>query len=267
MATLLSNNSYVYDIITLQAMTKPNEKLQAITLRKQGESITTIARKLHISKSTASTWCKDINLTQKQLEHIAKLSGHRATLGLLHASEQQRKKRQEDIVTQNSFGSKDVGILTDRDLFMVGLGLYWGEGYKKGSQELGFTNSDPLIILFYIEWLKKIYRIDTKSLILRISINAQHASRVDTVLAFWSALTKISESQFTKTSLIKTSSKKRYSNYENHYGTLRIKVRRGTQLRRRILGSIASLTPTAHRTREILARNAQSFHGRSSLSK
>ena len=140
-------------------------------------------------------------------------------------------------------GKRDVGKLSKRDIHMVGLGLYWGEGYKKGSQELGFTNSDPALILFYVEWLNRIYNIEPDSLILRVSINMQHKERIKEVVEYWSSLTQIPLSQFTKSSLIKTTSKKVYANTAPHYGTLRIKVRKGTALRRRILGSIRALQP------------------------
>jgi hypothetical protein len=123
---------------------------------------------------------------------------------------------------------------------MVGLGLYWGEGYKKGSQEMGFTNSDPDMIRFYIDWLHASYGIRRSNLILRVSINNQHTFRVTEVEEYWSKVCNIPRNQFTKMSLIKVQSKKHILTTD-HYGTLRIKVRKGTQLRRRVLGSITAI--------------------------
>jgi hypothetical protein len=159
----------------------------------------------------------------------------------LKASEKQRVQRQKNIEASTRKGRSEVGQLSKRDIYMIGLGLYWGEGYKKGSQELGFTNSDPAMVIFYIKWLSVTYNIERKNLILRVSINDQHAGRIAIVEKYWSKATKIPCSQFTKTSLIKNQSKKIYPNLETHFGTLRIKVRRGTELRRRILGSISAL--------------------------
>ncbi len=224
-------------------MTKPHQQQKAIIMRKKGLSITSIAQQLVVSKSTVSGWCRDINLTEKQITLIAEKSKHHATLGLLKASEAQRVKRQANIVTAVQLGKSDVGKLSKRDIYMLGLGLYWGEGYKKGSQELGFTNSDPSMITIYIEWLRQIYCIPKKNMILRISINDSHTSRANEILKYWSNLTGVPFSQFTKTSFIKVGGKKVYLNTANHFGTLRIKVRRGTELRRRILGSIAALKP------------------------
>ena len=224
-------------------MKKDSIKTKALVLRQQGESINTIAKKLSISKSTASVWCRDIALSETQIKILSEKSNNRAISALLHASERKRNERIIATEKEMRIGKRDVGKLSKRDIFMVGLGLYWGEGYKKGSQELGFTNSDPALILFYVEWLNRIFSIESNSLILRVSINFQHKERIKEVVEYWSSLTQIPLSQFTKSSLIKTISKKVHTNNIPHYGTLRIKVRKGTALRRRILGSIQALQP------------------------
>lgn len=221
-------------------MTKVTSHEKAIELRKRGNSISEIAQKLNVSKSTASHWCKEISLTDKQLVQIAQRSAHNSTLGLLKAAELKRRTRVQATIEAQILGKNDVGKLTKRDVCMVGLGLYWGEGYKKGSQEMGFTNSDPSMICFYIKWLHTCYGIESKDLILRVSINSQHSGRVKVVEEHWAKICEVPLKQFTKTSLIKVHSKKHY-NLSEHFGTLRIKIRRGTQLRRRVLGSISAL--------------------------
>lgn len=222
-------------------MAKQKEKEQAILLRKSGKSIKEISNALSVSKSTASLWCRNISLSPTQIKRIAERSKHQAVEALLLSAEKQRIEREIRTRKMKSFGIQDVGKLQKRDLFMVGLGLYWGEGYKQGSQELGFTNSNPEIIKLYVKWLKEIYSIEKSMLILRVSINDSHKYRIKNVQKYWSELLNVPLTQFTKPSLIKVTSKKIYSNKENHYGTLRVKVRRGTDLRRRILGSISAL--------------------------
>ena len=138
-------------------------------------------------------------------------------------------------------GARDVGTLSQRDLFLLGLALYWGEGYKNGNEECGLTNSDPAIITTFIEWLRRIYAIPSTDLILRVSVNETHRHRVQIIEKYWSQMTGVPLSQFTSTSLIKARSKKAYADAESHFGTLRVKVRRGTALRRRIMGSIGIL--------------------------
>ena len=65
---------------------------------------------------------------------------------------------------------KIIGTLSNRDILMIGLGLYWGEGYKYENGELGFTNSNPQMIRFYFKWLE-LWKVEKSSLIFRLTIN------------------------------------------------------------------------------------------------
>lgn len=217
------------------------EKIIALKLRKDGAGIGEIASKLNVSKSTVSYWCKDIVLTKEQFKKILSNTAFRRNAGSLKGAEQKRKERINRVEYWKRQGLRDVGDITKRDLFVAGLALYWGEGYKKGSMETAITNSDPSIISLYIKWLKEIYCVDKKDLILRVSINESHKNREEIVNKYWAKITGISRSQFTKTSFIKSKSSKIYSNANEHFGTLRVKARRGTNLRYRILGSIEAL--------------------------
>lgn len=221
-------------------MAKFKEKNQAIKLRNTGWSIGDIAKRVSVSKSTVSMWCRDIALSDTMIEQIAKKSKRKSTDALLHYSESVRLQRQLRTEESESEGKKRLGTLSNRDVYCIGLGLYWGEGYKKGSQEFGFTNSDPQMVLFYLQWLQVVFGVQKCDLILRISINTQHALRAHQVEQYWQQLLGVSSESFTKLSLIKTESKKIY-NDRSHMGTLRIKVRKGTSMRREVMGAIRSI--------------------------
>lgn len=57
------------------------------------------------------------------------------------------------------------------------------------------------------------------------------------MVSFWSKVTGIPRTQFTRTSFIRTKVKKVYDDKDNHFGTFRVKVKNGTNLLRRILGA------------------------------
>ncbi|KKW45886.1 MAG: hypothetical protein UY98_C0035G0004 [Candidatus Kaiserbacteria bacterium GW2011_GWA2_58_9] len=210
-------------------------------MRRRGKSIRHISSTLHASKSTVSYWCRNISLSSKQIQKLVlnKLEG--AAVGRLRAAERKRSARLAAIQAEGELGAQAVGSLSQRDLFILGAGLYWGEGYKNGNEECGLTNSDPAIIRAFIQWLKEIHSVRMVDLILRVSINATHKHRDREIKRYWSLITTIPLAQFTKTSFIKISSRKIYKNSHIHFGTLRVKVRRGTALRRRILGSIGEI--------------------------
>ncbi len=221
-------------------MAKFKQKIDALELRKQGNSITDIAKKLQVSKSTISGWCRDIALSDKAIARISKKSEAKSTSALLHYSESIRLKRQINTLASSEIGKQRLGCINDRDIFCIGLGLYWGEGYKKGSQEFGFTNSDTGMMLFYLRWLEVVFGIKKCDLILRVSINELHKARAEEVEQFWSKLLGVPRVQFTKISLVKMKNQKVFKDTK-HMGTLRIKVRRGTSLRREVLGSLESI--------------------------
>jgi len=136
-------------------------------------------------------------------------------------------------------GSLLIDQLSKRDLLLVGIGLYWGEGTKNNRARI--TNSDPEMIKFAIKWFKYIWNIPKDSFSCHILINEIHRNRVSEVENYWSEVTQIPKSQFTKTVLIKARNKKKYDNFNKHFGTLVLSIRKGTDLRHKIEGLISKI--------------------------
>jgi hypothetical protein len=84
-------------------------------------------------------------------------SANAGRISFQNAARARSQLYQRETLKQEELGSNDTASLSSRDIHMLGLGLYWGEGYKRGSRELGFTNSDPLIARFFIRWLELMY--------------------------------------------------------------------------------------------------------------
>src|SRR3989344_4533378 len=99
-------------------------KKKAIKLRNQGYSYKYIAQKLRVSKSTLSGWLARVPYvpneeTTQRIEQARKKSG-----------QAKNRKKIESITKAQEIAKKDIGRLTRRDLFMLGIGLYIGEGSK-----------------------------------------------------------------------------------------------------------------------------------------
>ncbi len=210
---------------------------KAKSMRLNGTSIGEISSQLKISKSTISFWCKDIELSDVAIQKISVKGREKSVRGLLRYSEIIRKNRIERHTEQKKEGVVLVGELKERDLLMTGFGLYWGEGYKGGG-ELGFTNSNPQMIAFYLKWLK-IFGIAKSDLIFRLTINNLFKSNQKEIETFWIELLGVKRDQFSKTTIIKTHLKKGFIKDMSKYkGILRVKVRRGLGLKNKILGAI-----------------------------
>jgi hypothetical protein len=220
----------------------PEIKETALKLRQNGVSLGDIAKKFGVSKSTASFWCKDIILTKAAIKRIKTLGNTKSVQGLLRYSEFKRKERMERNILQRKEGIVILGTLSDRDILMIGLGLYWGEGYKYENCELGFTNSNPDMIRFYFKWLE-LWNVKKDALIFRLTINEFFKKEENNIKNFWINFLGVKKKQFSKTTFIKTKLKKAsLKNKEKYKGILRVKVRRGTYLRNKILGAIEHIS-------------------------
>ncbi|MBI2066202.1 hypothetical protein HYT60_01735 [Candidatus Woesebacteria bacterium] len=221
-------------------MSKSVQKIRARELRKQGQSIKEIAKKLKVSPSSVSTWCRDIELTPKQTKTLEERARdpYYGRRGVYLAS--LKRKQNLKINKLIKEGAKEIGNLTKRELFLVGVALYWGEGFKKDKQA-GIANQDPKIINMFIKWLQVCFGYRKTNLVARVIINSSHKSRAGEIQHYWSKQTGIPMEQFRKPTLQTIIWKKKYENPNDYYGVLRIKVRKSADFLRSIYGFIAGL--------------------------
>lgn len=221
-------------------MAKPKLKEKARKLRQEGLSIKAIANKLKISSSTASLWCKDIKLTLEQIVELEKRYKDPYYGKRLDNVLRQRRKRIKKIELLKKQGINEVGKLNKREILIAGIALYWAEGFKK-DKRLGFANSDPAMIKFFLNWLTKGCRVSKKSIRLRVGLNISHKDRIKEVEVYWSKLTKIPKDQFQKPFFQKSIWKKVFPKPEEYFGVLRIRANKQLALFRKINGWIEGM--------------------------
>ena len=216
----------------------PYIKQKAKSLRQSGKSLQDIVSELDLNKSTVSYWCRDIQLSVNALNKIKYNGNAKSMAGLLRYAEVKRAERIERTKIHKQRGVDLIGELSNRDILMIGLGLYWGEGYKESNGEMGFTNSNFQMITFYIKWLE-LLEVSKKNLIFRLTINNYFKKKEKVIKNFWVNHLNVKDGQFSKTTIIKTNLKKRsLKNIETYKGVLRVKVRNGLALKNKILGAI-----------------------------
>lgn len=216
---------------------KIKEKHNAIALRKQGKTYSEILRVIHVAKSTLGIWLKDAKLSKyenqkfTEAKRLASLRGGRA-------KKDQRIKKQTKILSQSQSEIKNI---SDRELFLIGVVLYWAEGakekeYSPGSQ-LQFSNMDSRMIQIFLVWLIKVCKIDKNMIIFNIFLHQTHKSRVGEVRGYWSKITGFPVDNFStvywKRSELKTNRK---NTEEKYHGVLKIKVRQSSDLVRKLAG-------------------------------
>jgi hypothetical protein len=102
-------------------------------------------------------------------------------------------------------------------LFGLGLGLYWGEGDKRGNEGARLSNSDPKLIKSYINFLIETLGIDKERLRFSIQIPPDLSSK-DT-LNFWINELNLNKNQFYKPYILKKRGNGSYKN-KSKYGTI-----------------------------------------------
>lgn len=222
-------------------MSKSNERLKAIELRKNGESVGKIARLLSTSKSSVSLWTRHIALTIEQVEKLR----HNSLVGSERTRIQQAMKLKNDrlklIDTKNNEGESEFKSLNVKEIDIAGLCLYWSEGSKK-NRRVELCNSDSNLIKGFIKWLNICYQIPLSEFHCYVGINEAHKEREKKVKKYWHNITGIPYSNFTKTSFKKYPLKKNYENFNEHFGTLVVKVERSARIFYKILGKIHGLS-------------------------
>ncbi len=220
-------------------MAKSAQRLQARTLRKDGMSIQNIAKHVSNSKSTISRWCSDIVLTDDQIQKLIEDDREGARRGRLIASRNKQKERAERVESYQLEAFHDVEAITNRDMFMLGIGLYWAEGCKQRGQVI-FANTDPVMIKAFLAFIHHTYKEEFQ-VSCRIQLNIDHKDRYQEVLRYWIRELKLTKDQFRQPSFIHTKHKKIFKTRSTYYGVMQIRIRKSTNLNYKMCGYINSV--------------------------
>ena len=210
-----------------------NLKIKAIRLRRGGSSYGEIKKKLGAPKSTLSYWLKDVSLTEEQKKRL--YTGN--VLALARGSQSQKERRLREIAEIITNAKKEISDSISLESYrLFGAALYWAEGNKKNT--LGITNSDPYLILFMVKWFEKILGA-SPSKDMKVHLNIYPQQNEQDIKKFWSQLTGIPLGNFGKT-FVKPLSKN-YKKNNLYYGTIKVKVHKGTDRRHRIFGWVKTV--------------------------
>lgn len=227
---------------------RPNAKddlrERARELRLQGWTYDQIQVELGCSKSSISLWVRDLpkperQRTREEASEIAK-----------RGWEERLRIRDEERLKTKEAARRAVGELTPRELFLVGVGLYWAEGTKDKAyarrEKVTFVNSDPAMIKLFLAWLDLV-GIERERL--RYSVMIHENADAAAAERYWAEAVDADQTYFTKTTLKKHNPKTLRKNVgESYRGCLVIKVLKSADLYRRIEGSWCGIVGDATST-------------------
>ncbi|MFF4353195.1 hypothetical protein [Streptomyces sp. NPDC001530] len=205
---------------------------RARELRLQGWTYDQIQVELGCSKSSISLWVRDLPKPERRdPTEQAKLAARKRWEHELAVRDKERKQTKEA-------ATREIGTMTDRDLFVAGVALYWAEGAKDKPYDrretVNFVNSDPGVIQLYLAWLT-LLGVEPERLQYRVMIHI--TADIEGAKRYWADLVGVNVSVFQKTTIKKHNPKTVRKNVgENYRGCLVIRVSRGAELYRRIEG-------------------------------
>ncbi|EKX69436.1 hypothetical protein Sipo8835_29875 [Streptomyces ipomoeae] len=218
---------------TKRPRAKDDLRKKARELRRQGWTYNQIQAELGCSKSSVSLWVRDLPTPEPRCTPEEQRARMNAGLARLRAEQD----RERQAVKQAA--AAEVGELSDRELFLVGVGLYWAEGSKdkpyRRTEVLQFINSDPNVIKLFLRWLE-LLDVARDRLTLRVSIH--ESADTEAAERYWADITGVDPSAFSKATLKKHNPRTvRKNTNEAYHGCLVIYVRQSADLYRRMEGA------------------------------
>jgi hypothetical protein len=236
------------------------EKKQAIILCLAGKTYKEIREVIPVSKSTLSLWLRDEGLSEPQRQRI---TGKRiaAQKRGAQAKRSYRLARQNDIY---SAAQADITSISKRELWYIGIALYWAEGNKekpyRTGQRVSFSNSDPDMITLFLKWASECLYVSREDIQCDLYIHKSHSYRLPEVVSFWSLKTGFPLEHFRHIYFKKNKIHKDYRKNTGvlYNGLIRVNIKSSTALNRRITGWIQGIIKIAGssngRTRDFESR-------------
>jgi hypothetical protein len=200
------------------------DRERARALRAGGCTVPAIASELRASKSTVSRWVADVPFTP--------VPRHRGGPTAAHPMHLARLRDEADAAEA---ARSEIGQLSERDLMMVGLALYAGEGAKTSGGDI-LANTDPKLIVLYLAWLRRFFDIEEGRL--RVRLYLHEGLDLEAALGHWSDLTGIPAGQFSKPYRAVADASRRRAKHP--FGCVSI-VYQDTYVKRRVLAYIDAI--------------------------
>ncbi|HEV3164750.1 MAG TPA: hypothetical protein VGZ22_12045 [Isosphaeraceae bacterium] len=218
---------------------RPNAKdglrARARELRVQGMDYEEIVAALGVAKSSVSIWVRDLPVPARlSYEERRKRSAE----GARRYWAAERPARQARRAAVREAAAAQIGELTERELLIAGAIAYWCEGAKskphRRRDQVMFINSDPALIRFFLRFLDA---TGTPRTDLRFRIYIHESADVTSAQRFWIEVAEAPATQFLKPTLKRHNPRTVRKNVgQDYHGCLRIDVRGGADLYRKIEG-------------------------------
>lgn len=224
-------NALLYNVVSDTIFTMKDgliaKKEKAVNLRLKGRSYSEIVEALGlISKGTLSYWFRDIKLSSQAEKRLRRNVVRGFERGLLRFNKERTKKIKEENAQIIEYSEMNVPTLSYETLLLVGVALYWGEGYKRQPSQrtpyISFGNTDPFMIKIFMRFVREILCIPEDKIRGKVQIHPNLES--NRAINFWSKIAKIPKERLRVTYQVSRASKGKRPINIQPYGTVEIIV-------------------------------------------
>jgi len=186
-------------------------------LRRTGLSYGEIMELIYVKKSTLATWCREVRLSDEQIEAIKARTGSRIGVPV-----DTNRKRREEVEILRSMARDEAETLIHDPLWVAGLILYWGEG-TKGRNRLSVANTDPRALRLFVKWVRTF--IDPQARF-TLAMHLHEGNDEMNARRYWRWETGLDDANFIKT-FIKPAGTGHRKNHLEH-GVCTVRMRRAS---------------------------------------
>ena len=179
------------DMLQWFYMAHREKKVIALEMRRNGASYSMIKERVGVSKSTLSLWLRDMPLPEERIRELRDFSETR----IERTRETKRRKKEVRLHGVREIAKKKIGTLSEREIFLAGLFLYWGEGGKTEPMATTVSNTDPSVLRFFILWLESLGVSRER---LKVYVHLYSDMDIEKELEYWSKTLEIPLTQFRK---------------------------------------------------------------------
>jgi hypothetical protein len=171
-------------------------------LRGRGLTYGEIGESTGVSQGTLSMWLRDIPRPPALDEATRRRAEARRLAALRKRSVELNERRARLRAETVASARCQIGTVGGRDLFVLGVALYWAEGAKRkpwaARDRITFVNSDPSIVRTWLRWLDLV-GVSRERCRFRLQIH----ERADVAAAerFWAATVGIAVGDLMRTTL------------------------------------------------------------------
>ncbi|NYI05982.1 helix-turn-helix domain-containing protein [Allostreptomyces psammosilenae] len=217
---------------TRRPRAKDDLRERARELRAQGMTYDEIVAELGVSKSSVSLWVRDLPKPASRSTPEERAARARAATQARWQAARLEQARLRELARS------DIGLLSDRELLLAGVVLYWAEGAKakphRPNTSLQFVNSDPDVIRLYLRWLD-LMGVEPERRGYRVAIHEE--ADVPRAEEFWANVIGVPRDALARTTLKRHNPKTNRKNTGDTYnGCLTVRVLGGSSLYRRVEG-------------------------------